>query len=128
MIKNLQRFKVLAFLAFLIPIALISPATHAQEPKGTLKGVVVDWQFALILPTTIVFESTAVKRKIQVDGEGYYEIELPAGEYLVKATAHGFLGRQLKVRVEPNQSKTLNMMLDVQPMKIHKCPRGALCL
>jgi hypothetical protein len=126
--KTRQRFSVLAFLAFLIAIGLVPSAIHAQQPKGTLKGIVVDWQFALILPTTIVFEGTAVKKEIQVDGAGSYEIELPAGEYLVKATAPWFLERRVKFRVEPDQVKTLNMMLDVRPTKPIRCPYGALCL
>jgi hypothetical protein len=119
---------MLAALVCLLLAALYAPATYAQESSGTVKGIVVDWQYARILPTTIVFVGTSVKEKVRVDHEGSFEIELPAGDYLVKTTAPGFLERRVRFRVEPNAVRTLNMMLDVRPMKVGKCPRGSLCL
>ncbi len=119
---------MLAALVYLLLAALYAPATYAQESSGTVKGIVVDWQYARVLPTTIVFLGTSVKEKVRVDHEGSFEIELPAGDYFVKATAPGFLERRVRFRVAPNALMTLNIMLDVRPMKVGKCPRSSLCL
>ncbi len=119
---------MLAALVCVSLAVLYPPAIYAQEGSGTVKGIVVDWQYALILPATIVFVGTSLKEEVRVDHEGSYETALPAGDYLVKATAPGFLERRVRFRVQPNNVRTLNMMLDVRPMKIGKCPRGSLCL
>jgi len=104
-------------------------ATPAQpnQPVGRLSGYVVDWQYARILDTTITFENKSLKKKVTVDDEGAYEIELPAGTYLVRATRRQFLERRFRFTVEPGKTKRLSLILDVEPEK-HDCPKGAICL
>lgn len=102
--------------------------SHAQVATGKLRGVVVDWQYARVLNTTVVFESESVKKVVCVDEDGAYEVELPVGTYSVKAESANFRPRHLNFSVEANTARTLNMLLDVVPMKFGKCPKGAICL
>ena len=73
--------------AFLLAVAACS-ATHAAQPgSGRLRGTVVDWQYALIPRTTIVFEKSPFKKTVEVNEEGEYDVELPAGTYLIKVAS-----------------------------------------
>ena len=101
---------------------------HSQSASGTLKGIVVDWQYARVLNTKIILEGRSFKKEIAVDDEGAYEAEVPAGSYLVKAECAGFRQYRLMFDVVPGEAKTLNIMLKVLSQKPVKCPRGSLCL
>lgn len=117
------------FVACVLFFTHFGGATPAQpnQPVGRLSGVVVDWQYARILETTITFEGKSLKKKVTVDDEGAYEIELPAGTYLVRATRRHFLERRFRFTVEPGKTKMLSLILDVEPEKFD-CPKGHICL
>jgi hypothetical protein len=112
----------------LLLILVVCSSGNAQEPLGKLNGIVVDWQYARVLRTTIVFETAGLRKAIQVDEEGAYEVELPAGWYTIKATAPGFIERRVKLQLESATPRILNLMLDVRPQKVIRCPKGSLCL
>jgi hypothetical protein len=122
--SKLRSLKLVAVWGLAAAFVFHSPrAGLAQQAVGKLRGVVVDWQYARILGTKIVFESKSFKKVMFVDSEGAYEIGLPAGTYLVTATDEGFVPRRFKFQVEPATTKTLNMILDVTPTKPSRCPR-----
>ena len=99
-----------------------------QESAVKVSGVVVDWQYARLLPTTIVFKSDNGKTKeIKVDDQGAYEVELAPGKYVVEATAPEFRKRRVRLQLEPGTDRILNLMLDVVPQRFH-CPKGSICL
>jgi len=114
------------FLSLLI--ALIAAGTAlGQEPAVKVKGVVVDWQYAFVLPSIIVFKSEGVTKEVKVDDAGAYKVELPPGRYVVEVTAPNFRKRRVKLKLEPGADQTLNFMLDVVPQSFH-CPKGSICL
>jgi Carboxypeptidase regulatory-like domain len=113
-------------LLVLISTSLFTSA-KGREPTVKVRGVVVDWQYARVLPTTILFESAGQTKQVKVDDQGAYEIDLPPGRYLVKASAPNFIERRVKLQLESTAPRTLNLMLDVQPQNF-RCPKGALCL
>jgi hypothetical protein len=98
-----------------------------QQPAVKISGIVVDWQYARVLPTTIVFKSEGETKEVKVDAQGAYEVELTPGQYLVEATAPNFRKRRVKLQVEPATQRILNVMLDVVRQRFH-CPKGSLCL
>jgi hypothetical protein len=101
---------------------------NVPEATGKLRGIVVDWQYARVLNTTIVFENVSFKKEIAVDQNGSYEVELPAGTFLATAQSPGFRQFRSKIDVVSNVMKTFNIMLKVTPQMPVKCPRGAFCL
>jgi hypothetical protein len=78
-----------------LPILLLAASfftsAMGQEPGVTIKGVVVDWQYARVLPTTIVFKSEGHTKEVKVDDLGAYEVELPPGLYIVKPQLRTFV-------------------------------------
>jgi uncharacterized membrane protein len=117
------------FLSLLLVLIANSFATSAlgQEAAVKVSGVVVDGQYARVLPTTIVFKSEGGTKEVKVDDQGAYELELLPGRYVVEATAPGFAKRRVKLQVEPGVHQILNLMLDVPPQIFH-CPKGSICL
>ena len=117
--------KFLSLLAVLMAGPLFTSA--GQEPNVTVTGIVVDWQYARVIETTIVFKSAGDMREVKVDQVGAYKVDLPPGRYLITARAPGFRDRRVKLQLEPTTSRVLNLMLDVQPQNFH-CPKNAICL
>lgn len=117
------------FFSILLVLIAGSLGTSAlgQQPAVKVSGIVVDWQYARVLPTTIVFKSEGETKEVKVDAQGAYEVELTPGQYLVEATAPNFRKRRVKLQVEPATQRILNLMLDVVPQRFH-CPKGSLCL
>ena len=99
----------------------------SQQPAVRVTGIVVDWQYARVLRTTIVFESEGHREEVTVNDEGAYEVDLPPGRYVVKASAPNFRERRVKLQVEPDAPRILNLMLTVPPQNF-RCPKGAICL
>src|ERR1051325_10659731 len=92
--------KLLGLLILLIADSLFTSAM-AQEPVVAVRGVVVDWQYARVPPTTLVFASEGQTKEVKVDDQGAYEVQLPPGLYKVKATAPGFRERRVKLQLAP---------------------------
>jgi len=111
----------------LLLVLIAAGAAPGQESAVKVSGVVVDWQYARVLPTTIVFKSEGVTKEVKVDDQGAYKVELPPGRYVVEATAPNFRKRRVKLQLESGADQTLNFMLDVVPQNFH-CPKGSLCL
>ena len=116
-------------LALYLSAALVTPTgASPQGAMGKLKGIVVDWQYAIVLNTKIVLEGRSFKRDIALDEDGAYEAEVPVGSYIITAESPGFRRFRLEVAVVAGEVKTLNIMLKVLPQGPVKCPKGALCL
>lgn len=124
---SIAAMKFFSLLILLIAGSLFTSAV-GQEPGVTVRGVVVDWQYARVLPTTLVFKSEGQTKEVKVDDQGAYEIQLAPGLYFVKVTAPGFRERRVKLQLAPAAPRILNLMLDVQPQGRIRCPKGSLCL
>ena len=122
---------MMAFGKFALLVAVLMAGSlftsAGQELNVTITGTVVDWQYARVIETTIVFKSAGETREVKVDKSGEYKVDLPPGRYLITARAPGFRDRRVKLQLEPTTSRVLNFMLDVQPQNFH-CPKNAICL
>jgi hypothetical protein len=87
------------FKFLLLAIALLTLATRttlpvmAQNPTGSIRGIVTDQQGAVIQNATITVtnKATGDSRKINAGSDGIYAVEnLPPGQYDVKVEAQGF--------------------------------------
>jgi hypothetical protein len=93
--RYLQNFRFSAVLKCLCVglIALLSTTALAQAPVGTISGIVLD-QNGAVLPNasiTIKNKATGAERKLTSDDDGNFSAAaLPAGEYEVRAEAKGF--------------------------------------
>ena len=98
-----------------------------------LKGVVVDQQYARVLRSCLSVKNKTVEKKVVVDEEGAFEIDLPAGTYDITAQSPHFRQfRRNKLEIQPDTTTTLNIMLEVAPERAGRCPagtikRGVLC-
>jgi hypothetical protein len=99
----------------LSPLAVLfaRPTGEAQAAKGKLRGIVVELTYARVPKTTIVLENESFKKEVTADEEGAYEVELPAGTYLVKAQSFGFreLLRQMSRRRSTSCSRSCRKSL-----------------
>ena len=123
-------FHLAACKKFLSVLLVLIAASLALGQQTTVKvsGVVVDWQYARVLPTIIVFKSDGGDTKeLKVDDQGAYEVELAPGQYAVEASAPNFRKRRVKLQLQPSANRILNLMLDVVPQNFH-CPKGSICL
>jgi hypothetical protein len=124
-----MRTKFAVYIVALVMAVNACPAARgARQANSRLKGAVVDWNYARVLGTSIVFESGPFKKTVEVNEEGEYDVELPAGDYLIKVASAGFRQRRVRFRLEPGVTESLSFMLDVIPTKPVKCPRGSICL
>jgi hypothetical protein len=101
---------------------------RAHPPVGKVKGIVVDLNYARMANATIIFEGTSFKEYARTDENGAYEVELPAGSCIVRAMAQGFRPRRVKLDIAAGATRTLNMILDVEQVKMPKCPKGQTCI
>lgn len=59
-----------------------------------------------------------LKRKIESNGDGLFELELPPGVYLVTVKYPGFRNfRQKGLRVEAGETKSFDIVLEEKPRK-----------
>jgi hypothetical protein len=126
----------LVILAVLITISggiVVAQQQRTSEESGRVKGVVVDWNYARIVESCVIFRSKTHQTRVKVNDEGAFDVELTAGTYEVVALSPNFSRVRMKnVRVEPGVTRTLNFMLPVAPEISGRCPantvrRGDLC-
>ena len=114
-------------IVFGVVIALAQQTPPTRTATGMLKGVVVDWQYARILGSCLTVKNKTIEKKVIVDGEGAFEVELPVGTYEVVAQSPHFRRfRQKKLQIESNTTTTLNIMLQVAPQVAGRCPAGTI--
>ena len=95
---------------------LASAAGLAQEPTGTISGLVSDPSGAAIhnARVTVANLSTGLDRKLETSAEGRYAAPaLPAGSYQVKVEAEGFRSLIRPVTVEAGATTTADLTLQV---------------
>src|SRR5262249_39663945 len=119
---------ILITIVFVIAVTCLpgSPGlldTHAQTaqepPPSRLIGVVLDRNDALVVGATIRLSSGTFKRRVRSDGDGRFEMELPAGCYELTAEQPGFR----KFRISPFQVRAgarelVNIHLEVAPPEL----------
>ncbi len=84
----------------------------------------MDLQYARVTDATIIFEGASFKKYVQTDENVAYEVELAAGSCVVRVIRQGFLTRRIKFNVGEAATRTSNVILDVEPVNMPKCPKG----
>ena len=100
------------------------------ESDVVLRGVVVDWQDAVILHSTILVEGKNFRRELTNDENGEFKIELPIGTYRVSVSHPVFKTRVIKkFKVPGSEVPVLKVMLKVKTaVEGGGCPKGKICL
>ena len=108
----------ISFILLPVAVSLAQSLTPAPENTGKLKGVIEDWQYARVLGSCLTIKNKTLEKKVMVDTNGAFEVELPVGIYQVTAQSPRFRQYHWKeLRIEPNATKTLNIMLKIAPEK-----------
>ena len=105
--------------------------TVVAEQDVELKGVIVDWQDAVILNVSITIEGKNFSRSLVSDGNGEFRTLLPAGTYKVTVKQPAFKTYVIKkLKVSEAGNSPLKVQLKVKPALTGgvKCPKGQLCL
>src|SRR5215471_1820760 len=93
----------------LLTVAMLTLVTRmtfpviAQNPTGSIRGVVRDQQGAVILnaSVTVTNKATAATRTANTGGDGIYAVDnLPAGDYEIKIEATGFATQNIAAVVQ----------------------------
>jgi hypothetical protein len=102
-----------AALTTVIAVVLTLPAAFAQS-TATIRGQVTDPSAAVIPGVTIQVTGNGQARTVKTDGQGKYQIVVPAGKYFVRADAKGFLTfSQSDLTVSAGQVSALDIALQI---------------
>ncbi|PYP82761.1 MAG: hypothetical protein DMF61_25400 [Blastocatellia bacterium AA13] len=96
------RHKLLAITVFALVVRMTLPV-FAQNPTGSIHGIVRDQQGAIIQNATITVsnKATGATRKVNGGDDGIYSVDgLLPGEYEVKVEAQGFSTQLQKMTVQ----------------------------
>jgi hypothetical protein len=107
--------KVYKRLACILSIVLLACTAHAQDPRGTLRGVVQDATHARIVSATIEITSAAssLTRRIAPDRRGEFQLEgLASGLYRISVTASGFTSALADVSVAVGTVRDITVTLN----------------
>ena len=94
---------LLLTVAMLTLVARMTFPVMAQNPTGSIRGVVKDQQGAVISTAnvTVTNKATGAVRTTNPGGDGIYAVEnLPAGEYEIKIEAEGFATQNITAIVQ----------------------------
>lgn len=107
-----------AALAFTLPAA-------AQNSKGTLSGTIMAPGGLKIPQAQVLLKSTSTNltKSATANRSGFYRItNLSQGEYIVTASAPGFVDAQATVSITPGAKRLANLVLGIKP--IGQSPTG----
>lgn len=116
--KNLMLIIAVSVIAITcLPESIDTRAQTPQEPPPSrLVGVVLDRNDALVAGATIRVSSGTFKRRVSSDGDGRFEMELPAGCYELTAEQPGFRKFRLSpFQVRAGARELINIHLEVAP-------------
>ncbi len=103
-----------------VSLALLPFALLAQNPRGTLRGVVQDASGARV-PSAKIFiraAESALQREIASDSRGEFRIDdLQPGTYRVKVQANGFAEANSNVKIAVSSVQEITVTLKPQPVQ-----------
>ncbi len=71
--------------------ALLLPSDALAQGTGTIRGQITDPSAATVPGATVQITGTSISRSTKSDAQGRYTVALPPGQYVVQATAKGFV-------------------------------------
>src|ERR1700724_1475119 len=109
----------LAILLIISPV--LSPDLAAQNPRGTLRGVVQDSSGARIPSAKVTVESAGLstEREVQTSERGEFRVDdLLPGEYWVRVEAAGFQVAESRVVGQVSSGRDIDVVL--KPTGVHQ--------
>ncbi len=106
-------------LILLACVGLLVPAARAQDPRGSISGVVQDSRGGRVpeAAVLIVGEGSALKRQATTDSLGDFRLDdLSAGTYQVIVSSHGFAGARERVAIMVGTVTGVTVTLQVAPL------------
>lgn len=101
--------------------------TEQAPPPSRLVGVVLDKNDALVAGAIIRVSSGTFKRRVRSNGDGRFEMELPAGCYELTAEQPGFRKFRLSpFQVRAGAKELVNIHLELAPPELPLKVRYAL--
>ncbi len=98
----------------LLAITLATLQIGYTQTTATIRGQVTDPSAAVIPGATVQVSSPAVTRSVKSDGQGKYQLIVPAGKYFVRADAKGFVTfTQQELNVSAGQVSPLDISLQI---------------
>ena len=118
-----MKILMLIALAFLTAVTCLPGAkvTRAQtpedaQPRSRVIGIVLDSNDAVVAGVTISVVSGPFKRRVRSDGDGRFEMDLPAGCYELTAEQPGFRKfRLMPFQVRAGARELVNIHLELAP-------------
>jgi hypothetical protein len=103
-----------------ISLALLPLAVLAQNPRGALRGVVLDSSGGRVPSAKIVVQAveSSLRREIASDLRGEFRIDdLLPGAYSVKVQANGFADANANVKISVSSAQEINVILKPQAVQ-----------
>ena len=103
-------------LPHLLILCLVSASAYAQDPTGTLEGVITDPTAAAIgnARVTVANRETGFSKEAEAATDGFYRVlQLPIGRYAVTIQAPGF-ATLVREEIEVNVSQTVRLNAQLQ--------------
>src|SRR6267143_3073843 len=116
--KRLGSHGVCAFL--FVSLALLPFALPAQNPRGTLRGVVQDASGGRVPSAKITVQAseTKLQRELTSDSRGEFRIDdMVTGTYRVKVQANGFAEANSNVKISVSSVQEITIILRPQPVQ-----------
>src|SRR5271157_370092 len=101
-------------------LALLSLAARAQDPRGTLAGVVQDSNGGGVPAAAIVVRAagSALERQATTDSFGNFRLDgLPPGDYQVIVNAHGFAEARAEVVVVVSSVQGITVTMRIETLE-----------
>jgi hypothetical protein len=100
----------------LILMTLYQATGAVGQGTGKVKGLILDHTDARIVDAEITFENEKLKRKAYPNGDGVFEISLPAGFYQCSAHSHGFKTFKINsLEINANAIVEMKVNLEIGP-------------
>ena len=134
-IKSITSLLLVGLALWAAPCALAA----SQQQTGKIKGLVLDSNDARIVRAKITISGENVKRTIESDDIGVFEIEVPAGVYQLRVESPGFQQQQvsqlqvkagavtsspLRLAVEPSEPRFEGVEPEEMPIEPSNAPIG----
>jgi Ca-activated chloride channel family protein len=97
-------------------VLFIQPSTNAQRrQRSTIQGNVVDANNARVAGALVTVESTHLRRELETNDEGNFQVELPPDDYTISVEKAGFKKFALsRFRTERDSQHNLTVRLKVK--------------
>ena len=110
--------RILRGVAVLLVVGVLGAEASSKSDTGRIKGAILDVNYARVVNAIVRVNGDEIKRSLRSNGDGQFEVSLPAGSYEVTVEANGF--RQFvysSLKVQPDETEMINIHLEVAAAK-----------